>query len=73
MRNKILIVLGVAFVAYVIGSRASKVQVNKRESVPHQLVRLWNEPKAKKARAKAAKKVARNAGDKARTLSKRLR
>lgn len=57
MRNKILILGGVAFVAYVIGSRS--VTVNKGESVPHQLVRLWNDPKAKKERERKAKKLAK--------------
>ncbi|APH46372.1 hypothetical protein BMW26_16515 [Microbacterium sp. 1.5R] len=61
MRNKILLIGAIAFVAYVVGSRAAAVQVNKGESVRHQLVRMWNDPKAKKERAKAAKKAAKAA------------
>lgn len=58
MRNRILIIGAVAFIAYVIGSRS--VRVERGESVPHQLIRLWNDPKAKKERARAAKKVAKS-------------
>lgn len=64
MRNKILIIGAIAFVAYILGSRAMTVQVDKGESVRHQLVRMWNDPKAKKERAKAAKK-AKKAAEKA--------
>ncbi|EYT60476.1 MULTISPECIES: hypothetical protein [Microbacterium] len=61
MRNKILLVVGVAFVAYVLGSRSATVQINKGESVRHQLVRMWNDPKARKQRHKAAEKAAKKA------------
>jgi hypothetical protein len=61
MRNKILLIVGVAFLAYVLGSRAATVQVNKGESVRHQLVRLWNDPQARKRRKKAAEKAAKKA------------
>ncbi|MFF1539507.1 hypothetical protein ACFVWL_05495 [Microbacterium sp. NPDC058269] len=61
MRNKILLIVGVAFVAYVLGSRAATVQVNKGESVRHQLVRMWNDPKARKQRRKTAEKAAKKA------------
>ncbi|MCS3443240.1 hypothetical protein [Microbacterium phyllosphaerae] len=61
MRNKILLIGAVAFVAYILGSRSATVQVNKGESVRHQLVRMWNDPKAKKERAKTAKKAAKSA------------
>lgn len=69
MRNKILLIVAVAFVAYIVGSNAGTVQINKGESVRHQLVRLWNDPKAKKERHKAAEKAAKAASkaiDKAR-------
>nr|WP_201470714.1 hypothetical protein [Microbacterium hydrocarbonoxydans] len=59
MRNKILLIGAVAFVAYILGSRAATVQVQEGESVRHQLVRMWNDPKAKKERAKAARKAAK--------------
>ncbi len=61
MRNKILLIIGVAFVAYIFGSRAATVQINKGESVRHQLVRLWNDPRARKRRKKAAEKASKKA------------
>ncbi|MFD8768962.1 hypothetical protein [Microbacterium oxydans] len=61
MRNKILLIVGVAFVAYVFGSRAATVQINKGESVRHQLVRMWNDPKARKQRRKTAETAAKKA------------
>ncbi|WP_029259387.1 MULTISPECIES: hypothetical protein [unclassified Microbacterium] len=61
MRNKILLIVGVAFVAYILGSRAATVQINKGESVRHQLVRLWNDPRARKRRKKAAEKASKKA------------
>lgn len=61
MRNKILLIVGVAFVAYVFGSRAATVQINKGESVRHQLVRMWNDPKARKQRGKTAERAAKKA------------
>lgn len=69
MRNKILIIGAVAFAAYILGSRVAKVQINQGESVRHQLVRMWNDPKAKKQRHKTAEKAAKTAAkaiDKAR-------
>lgn len=61
MRNKILLIVGVAFVAYVFGSRAATVQISKGESVRHQLVRMWNDPKARKQRRKTAERAAKKA------------
>jgi hypothetical protein len=58
VRNKILIVGGIAFLAYILGSRATRIRAVKTESVGHQLVRLWNEPKAKNARKRTAKTLA---------------
>jgi len=69
MRDKILLIGAVAFVAYIFGSRAATVRIDKGESVRHQLVRMWNDPKAKKQRHKKAEKAAkaaRKALDKAR-------
>jgi hypothetical protein len=69
MRNKILVIGAVAFVAYAVGTRAGRVTVNKGESVPHQLVRLWDAPRARKRRkeaAAAAAKKAKKALDRAR-------
>jgi hypothetical protein len=57
MRNKILIIGAVAFVAFILGVRATRPKTT--ESTTHQLVRLWNDPKAKRARAKMAKKLAK--------------
>ncbi|MEV5040721.1 hypothetical protein [Microbacterium sp. LMI1x-1-1.1] len=70
MRNKILILGAIAFAAYVIGSRS--VTVKKSESVPHQLVRLRDERKAKKDRERKAKKVAAAVKDVAHDVRKRL-
>ncbi len=70
MRNRILIVGAIAFAAYVIGSRS--VTVEKSESVPHQLVRLRDERKAKKDRERKAKKVAAAVKDVAQNVRERL-
>lgn len=70
MRNKILVLGAIAFAAYVIGSRS--VTVKKSESVPHQLVRLRDERKAKKDRERKAKKVAAAVKDVAHDVRKRL-
>ncbi|MFJ6653496.1 hypothetical protein ACIQLJ_11935 [Microbacterium sp. NPDC091313] len=63
MRNKILLIGAVAVAAYVLGSRAHRPQIANRESVGHQLVRLWDDPKARRrrrrARARAEKRVAK--------------
>jgi hypothetical protein len=59
MRNNIIVIGAVAFIAFALGARSSRVQVNKGESVRHQLVRMWNDPKARKQRQKAAKKAAK--------------
>jgi hypothetical protein len=63
MRNKILVVGGIAFLAYILGSRAARGRTVKgRESVGHQVVRLWNKPQAKKSRRKIAKSTQETAG-----------
>ncbi|WP_334149726.1 hypothetical protein [Microbacterium sp.] len=59
MRNKIIVIGIIAFVAFAVGARASRVQVNQGESVRHQLVRMWNDPKQRKRRRKAAEKAAK--------------
>ena len=58
MRNKVLIAGSIAFLSYILGSRANQARAAKTESVGHQVVRLWNEPKAKKSRKKTARKLA---------------
>ncbi len=58
MRNKLIVIGAVALIAYVVGTRTPRVQVKDRESVGHQIVRLWNDPRARKRRHKAAKKAA---------------
>lgn len=68
MRNRIIIVGGAVFLAYVLGSRAATT--HKSESVGHQIVRLWSDPKAKKSRSKKAKKVAKAARKRTRALVK---
>nr|WP_314844577.1 hypothetical protein [uncultured Microbacterium sp.] len=70
MRNKIIVIGAVALLAYVLGSKAATVQVNQSESVRHQLVRLWNDPKAKKQRHKAAEKAAEAAKKKLKKLGR---
>lgn len=69
MRNRIIVIGLVAFLAFALGSRASRPQIKSRESVRHQLVRIWNDPKERKRRRKAAERKAkkvRAAIDKAR-------
>ncbi|MFF7681924.1 hypothetical protein ACFZA2_04110 [Microbacterium sp. NPDC007973] len=73
MRNKIILIGAVALVAYVVGTRTPRVQVKKRESVGHQIVRLWDDPKARRRRHKAAKKAARAARKRARRTLHDLR
>ncbi len=58
MRNKLIVIGAVAVIAYAVGTRTPRVQVKNRESVGHQIVRLWNDPRARKRRHKAAKKAA---------------
>jgi len=71
MRNKILLIGGVALLAYVVGTRTPRVEVKNRESVGHQLVRLWNDPKAKKQRRKAAERRVKAAEKRAKALGKK--
>ncbi|AZS45251.1 hypothetical protein [Microbacterium oleivorans] len=70
MRNKILILGAIAFVAYVVGSRS--VTVKKSESVPHQLVRMRDERRTKKDREKKAKKIAADVKGIAKDVRKRF-
>lgn len=58
MRNKLIVIGAVALIAYAVGTRTPRVRVKNRESVGHQIVRLWNDPRARKRRHKAAKKAA---------------
>ncbi|KZE42525.1 hypothetical protein [Microbacterium sp. T32] len=53
MRNRIIAVGVVGVAAYVLGTRAGRVQVKSRESVGHQLVRLWDDPRSRRRRAAA--------------------
>ncbi len=73
MRNKIILIGAVALIAYVVGTRTPRVEVKKRESVGHQVVRLWNDPRARKRRRKAAKKAAAAAEKRARKTFRELR
>lgn len=73
MRNKFILIGVVALVAYVAGTRATRVQVKKRESVGHQIVRLWDDPRARRRRKKAAEKAARAAKKRARRTLRELR
>ncbi|WP_295784972.1 hypothetical protein [uncultured Microbacterium sp.] len=73
MRNKIILVGAIALIAYVVGTRTPRVQMKSRESVGHQLVRLWNDPRARKRRHKAAKKAAAAAQKRAEKTFRELR
>ncbi|MFZ8758345.1 hypothetical protein ACO03V_13085 [Microbacterium sp. HMH0099] len=77
MRNKIILVGGVALLAFIVGTRTPRVRVKERESVGHQLVRLWNDPKAKKERRKnaerRAKRVAELASEQRKSAEKRAK
>ncbi|PVE76991.1 hypothetical protein [Microbacterium testaceum] len=73
MRNKIVLIGAVAVIAYVVGTRTPRVQMKSRESVGHQLVRLWNDPRARKRRHKAAKKAAAAAQKRAEKTFRELR
>ncbi|SIR76652.1 hypothetical protein [Microbacterium sp. RURRCA19A] len=61
MRNRIIVMGGLVLIAYVLGTRAARVQVKNRESVGHQLVRLWDDPKARRRRRKAAGRAEKKA------------
>ncbi|WP_228545860.1 hypothetical protein [Microcella flavibacter] len=53
MRNPVLLVGGAVFLAYVLGSRANRpTSAPRAETLRHQAERLWNDPKARKERAK---------------------
>jgi hypothetical protein len=73
MRNKIILVGAVALIAYVVGTRTPRVEVKNRESVGHQLIRLWDDPRARKRRHKAAKKAAAAAEKRAKKTFRDLR
>lgn len=58
MRTKLFVVIAIVFLAYALGSRARK---GTSESAAHQIIRLWNEPKARRARQKRAKRLRKEA------------
>ncbi len=61
MRNRIIVIGAVALIAYVIGTRTGRVEVKNRESVGHQIVRLWDDPRARRRRRKAAARAEKKA------------
>lgn len=61
MRNRIIVIGAVALIAYVWGTRVGRVEVKNRESVGHQLVRLWDDPRARRRRRTSAKKAEKKA------------
>ncbi len=73
MRTKLVLLGAVALLAYVVGTRTPRVQVKNRESVGHQIVRLWNDPGARKRRRKAAKKATAAAEKRAKKTFRDLR
>lgn len=73
MRNKIILIGAALLIAYVVGTRTPRVEVKSRESVGHQLVRLWDDPRARKRRRKAAEKAAAAAEKRAKKTFRHLR
>lgn len=73
MRNKIILVGAIALIAYVAGTRTPRVAVKSRESVGHQIVRLWSDPRARRRRRRAAKKAATAAEKRAKKTFRDLR
>lgn len=64
MRNKIIVVGLIAAVIYFRGARSHRpVKGTQPETLRHQAERLWNDPKAAKARKKLGKKVVDAAAD----------
>lgn len=61
MRNRIIVIGAIVAIAYLIGARTGRVQVKSRESVGHQLIRLWDDPRSRRRRRKAAAKAEKNA------------
>ncbi|QNE46037.1 hypothetical protein F1C58_03335 [Glaciihabitans sp. INWT7] len=60
MRIKYVLIVLVAFAAYVLGAKAGE---DRYKEITHAATKYWNDPKVKKARAKAKK--ARNKAAKA--------
>lgn len=60
MKLKYILIALVAFAAYVLGAKAGQ---DRYKEITHAATRYWNDPKMKKARAKAKK--ARNKATKA--------
>lgn len=85
MRNPVLLVGGAVFLAYVLGSRANRpTSAPRAETLRHQAERLWNDPKARKQRAKTraarrkeaeklAKKLKKSAGSTAKKAEKTIK
>lgn len=83
MRNTILVAGGAVFLAYVLGTRASRPTTGPQpETLRHQAERLWNDPKARKQREKhraarrkeaekLAKKLKKSAGATAKSTAKK--
>ncbi|WP_022878135.1 hypothetical protein [Microbacterium sp. B19] len=61
MRNRIIAIGAVVVVAYILGTRAGRVHVKSRESVGHQLVRLWDDPRSRRRRRRSAAKAEKRA------------
>ena len=73
MRTKVLLIAGVAVAGYVLGTRATRPVQQPRESLRHQLERLWTDPKARKRRAKRVEQLQRDAKRTAKRLAKQAR
>ncbi|MFC7431579.1 MULTISPECIES: hypothetical protein [unclassified Agrococcus] len=69
MRTTIVVIAGVAVAGYVLGTRANRPVLEPRESLRHQVERLWNDPKTRKRRERQARQLQKDA----RATAKRLR
>jgi len=56
MRPKLIVILIIAFIAYLLGAKAGR---SRYEEITGAFTSVWNDPKVKKARKQAAKDVAK--------------
>jgi hypothetical protein len=56
MRPKLIVILIIAFFAYLLGAKAG---TSRYEEITGAFTSVWNDPKVKKARKQAAKDVAK--------------
>lgn len=73
MRNKVILIGGIAFIAYVLGNRARQSRDKNYEDFRHQVERLWTDPRAKRSRAKKRKQLAKKGRKLAQESAKAIR